>query len=673
MISLENITKKYRKRLILDDITLDLPDTGLVLLIGKNGAGKTTLLNILAGKINYKGEVKTALKPTDIYYVYNLEPLYAFLTLKEKANIILGEDLTKLHEYLNKYNLTSLYNRKISTFSNGERQKVDLILAFIKKSKVTLLDEPLEYIDKDSKPQFIAEIKELSKSSLVIEAVHKREYEADIYLEIKDKKIEMTKGNNDLNKIGESYQVDSSIKILKSSFITMLKRPKINTAIFYVFASIMLFFVGLFSRFLVINELEVLNSVVKNTENNILYGTDLSYAKDNYTIDLAEDNALNISSEHKYSSVGSYKIVVSDTIRINGKTKTIADDEIYISDYLYNLYLSNNMSGDIIPKINEHDYKLLSDLHNSFLDNLGVSNKFMIYETNYRNYLPEFSEDSSSYQNEVRKFSERVDDYYQIAYMNERMAYYFTNTFLGRNEFTVGGNQIFPYEDYYIGISQFTLSNNLQLLDLEFWCNKKFAVKYLGDDNSSWDVNLKDNEYTFQIGDISLTLRPKYIPIGVGVPYDDIPILFLSYDMANNIYEHLGADKFSYYCDYLDTVKVIDDSKEISLDFLAYDFMAKDDYYIVINNNKTLKTTFIVSLSVCAALFVISILLYVILFLRKEISNNRILLNKGCQKKDYLVINYMYRVLGLILALAVIALLLIFLYEPIAGLFGVLY
>lgn len=48
MITLFHLSKQYGKHLVLDDISLTFPDTGLVLIEGENGSGKTTLLYILA-------------------------------------------------------------------------------------------------------------------------------------------------------------------------------------------------------------------------------------------------------------------------------------------------------------------------------------------------------------------------------------------------------------------------------------------------------------------------------------------------------------------------------------------------------------------------------------------------------------------------------------------------
>ena len=57
MIKLEKVSKKFNKRIIFDDIDLDINHAGVYLVKGCNGAGKTTLLNIIAKISTYKGKV----------------------------------------------------------------------------------------------------------------------------------------------------------------------------------------------------------------------------------------------------------------------------------------------------------------------------------------------------------------------------------------------------------------------------------------------------------------------------------------------------------------------------------------------------------------------------------------------------------------------------------------
>ena len=57
MIVINNVTKQFGNSIVLDNISLRLPRTGLVVIQGPSGCGKTTLLNALAGLIDVKGDI----------------------------------------------------------------------------------------------------------------------------------------------------------------------------------------------------------------------------------------------------------------------------------------------------------------------------------------------------------------------------------------------------------------------------------------------------------------------------------------------------------------------------------------------------------------------------------------------------------------------------------------
>ena len=58
MIKINSLSKFYKKKLIIDDISFEVPDNSIVGLEGKNGAGKSTLINILGGLVSMdSGEI----------------------------------------------------------------------------------------------------------------------------------------------------------------------------------------------------------------------------------------------------------------------------------------------------------------------------------------------------------------------------------------------------------------------------------------------------------------------------------------------------------------------------------------------------------------------------------------------------------------------------------------
>jgi ABC-2 type transport system ATP-binding protein len=156
------LIKDYRKR--YGDVNIvAIPElelsVGLYWLKGENGSGKTTLLKSMAGLIPFDGTISVAgndlnKRRKDYKSIVNYaeaEPLYPeFLT---------GNDLIRFYMDVKKGNALQLahlvdtmgigeyIDRKIATYSSGMIKKLSLVLAFIGKPKLLLLDEPLITLD----------------------------------------------------------------------------------------------------------------------------------------------------------------------------------------------------------------------------------------------------------------------------------------------------------------------------------------------------------------------------------------------------------------------------------------------------------------------------------------------------------------------------------------------
>ena len=57
MIYINNLTKRFNERTVIDNLSLTMPDKGLVLICGDSGCGKTTLLNCLSSLLTYNGSI----------------------------------------------------------------------------------------------------------------------------------------------------------------------------------------------------------------------------------------------------------------------------------------------------------------------------------------------------------------------------------------------------------------------------------------------------------------------------------------------------------------------------------------------------------------------------------------------------------------------------------------
>lgn len=196
MLVIENLSKSFSarynaKNLVLSNISFSLPDNGLFFVLGKSGCGKSTLLNLIAGfEKPDEGTIKlddieiTSFRNSEaeaylrdnvgfIFQRYNLiEDLSLFENLEIALSIKNISDTSICDEYLKKYGLFEKKKQKVSTLSGGEKQRLSLIRAIINSPKLILADEPTGALDLENSIKLMEELKEISKSALVICVTH---------------------------------------------------------------------------------------------------------------------------------------------------------------------------------------------------------------------------------------------------------------------------------------------------------------------------------------------------------------------------------------------------------------------------------------------------------------------------------------------------------------------
>ncbi|KPM33293.1 Putative ABC transporter ATP-binding protein [Croceitalea dokdonensis DOKDO 023] len=170
MIITNNLTKKYGDQIALDQLTLKVGEGEIYCLLGANGAGKSTTINLLLGfteptsgnaSINQLDVHKNpkATKQLLAYIPENLM-LYPSLTAVENLDYFSGISGKKLStpilkDFLEEAGLQSeAFDKRISAFSKGMRQKVGIAIALAKDAKVLLLDEPTSGLDPKASNEF---------------------------------------------------------------------------------------------------------------------------------------------------------------------------------------------------------------------------------------------------------------------------------------------------------------------------------------------------------------------------------------------------------------------------------------------------------------------------------------------------------------------------------------
>lgn len=163
MIQLQNVNKSFKGQPAVQNLDLRVQKGEILGLLGANGAGKSTTINMLLGFLSPdSGTVKIDQKETSketaevrqlIGYIPENVNLYPYLSGLENLDYfckLAGYNYSKkeLHEFLATCGLQSeAFNKKVSDYSKGMRQKVGIAIAYAKKAKVYLLDEPASGLD----------------------------------------------------------------------------------------------------------------------------------------------------------------------------------------------------------------------------------------------------------------------------------------------------------------------------------------------------------------------------------------------------------------------------------------------------------------------------------------------------------------------------------------------
>lgn len=190
LITLENITKSYSEKVLVNNISLGINDGEKIGLIGVNGTGKSTLLKIISGAeepdsgtVTKPNKVRIEYLPQNPYYDENatvLEQVFKGTSnemkilrdyqsildsLSENFNENLNNDLIKLQEKIDALNLWDLeseaksvltklgivnFNQKIAELSGGQRKRISLASALITPCELLILDEPTNHLDNDT-------------------------------------------------------------------------------------------------------------------------------------------------------------------------------------------------------------------------------------------------------------------------------------------------------------------------------------------------------------------------------------------------------------------------------------------------------------------------------------------------------------------------------------------
>lgn len=187
MIKINNLTKKYKDKLAVDNLNLEIKTGELFSLLGTNGAGKTTTIKMLSTlilptsgevEINNLDLVKDSSKIKEIINISPQETAVASnLTVLENLYFMAGiyqipnkED--KIKELIKLFKLEEVLKQKARTLSGGYQRKLSIAISLINNPKILFLDEPTLGLDVISRHDLWKIIELLKGKTTIILTTH---------------------------------------------------------------------------------------------------------------------------------------------------------------------------------------------------------------------------------------------------------------------------------------------------------------------------------------------------------------------------------------------------------------------------------------------------------------------------------------------------------------------
>ncbi len=236
-LELNNLSKSYGEKNILNNINLLIPRGEKIAFVGRNGEGKSTLSKIIAGVLDYEGELKLGHEVKIGYYAQNQQDMLdpektVFETLDDVAT---GDMRVKVKSLLGAFLFSGeAIEKKVKVLSGGEKARLSLAKMLLFPTNLLILDEPTNHLDMLSKDILKSALLQFDGTLIIVS--HDRdflqgltnkvyefrkpnikEYIGDIYDFLEEKKM---KELDDLNKKMKSMPTENNISQGKLDYET---------------------------------------------------------------------------------------------------------------------------------------------------------------------------------------------------------------------------------------------------------------------------------------------------------------------------------------------------------------------------------------------------------------------------------------------------------------------
>ncbi|MCJ8014405.1 ABC transporter ATP-binding protein [Paenibacillus sp. KQZ6P-2] len=170
VVRLKGVTKKVASKILVENVTLDIPPGQVFGFLGPNGAGKTTTIRMMVGLTSIsQGDIQIcgySIKEhfekavSHVGAIVENPEMYKFLTgyqnLRHFARMMTGITEARIQEVIQVVGLSNRIHDKVRTYSLGMRQRLGVAQAILHRPKLLILDEPTNGLD----PQGIRELRD---------------------------------------------------------------------------------------------------------------------------------------------------------------------------------------------------------------------------------------------------------------------------------------------------------------------------------------------------------------------------------------------------------------------------------------------------------------------------------------------------------------------------------
>ena len=307
-IKINNLTKSFADKTILNDISIDIKQNGIYAIIGRSGSGKSTLINLMSGldiptsgEIVLNDETRCATKQQlqknvsiiyQEYYLMNGLSVYDNIEIAMQLSGLSNVKKSNVIDVLKRLNLDELADRKVEKLSGGEKQRVAIARAYLADKSVIVADEPTGNLDDENAEIVYELLRTIAKDKIVIVVSHDivfvERYADEIHEILEGKLICLRKAvGGDITAINGDIRTDNKPSLSRGNYVKLLShialKRKVLLPIICVVLVIIMTLAGVITSMGMLTYGDI---IVNNTAKEMS-----SMANINYTDDSTIENA----------------------------------------------------------------------------------------------------------------------------------------------------------------------------------------------------------------------------------------------------------------------------------------------------------------------------------------------------------------------------------------------